>query len=181
MNHRKILMLCLGVAVSVRTVSAQTIPRQRQLCESVHSLLQASYHDFSSMKRQVVRHRDGATEWIPSVNIEGSKDCEGQSDPQISSTVSCTMGESQSADEAMTAYRIMVTAMRSCLDSEFVFAEQQCGKASSRSTPIKEATFEIKGKADGPDGPAVRVSLTQFHRTHSGYELTVWVDAKDKE
>jgi hypothetical protein len=71
--------------------------------------------------------------------------------------------------------------MRPCLDSSFVFSEKEGGKSSKHSTPIKEATFEVKGKGDSPDGPAVRISMAQFHRTHSGYELVVWIDGKDKE
>jgi hypothetical protein len=96
--------------------------------------------------------------------------------------VSCTMMESQSADDVATAYRDVVSAIRSCLDATFVFSEEHGGKPSRLSTPIKETTFEVKGEGDSPNGPAVRIKMSQFHRTRtSGYELTLWVDAKDKE
>jgi hypothetical protein len=135
----------------------------------------------NSIRRNVERHSDGASDWVPSIRL-GSHDCEGQSDPKISSSVSCSMIESSSADEAAVVYREMVGQIRSCLDGRFVFTETQGGKSTRRSTPIREASFEVKGKGDSPDGPAVRISLANFHHTtRSGFEVTLWVDAKDKE
>jgi hypothetical protein len=180
-NYRSVVF-CLVVALSASIARAQRGQNSEQMCRSVRSLLQASSSDFNPIKRNITRHSDGATDWEPSISIGGSKDCEGQSDPELSSSMSCTMVESQSADDVATAYRDTVSAIRSCLDSNYVYSEKQGGKPSRRSTPIKEATFEVKGKGGSPDGPAVRISMSQFHRTsRSGYELTIWVDAKDKE
>ena len=181
MSHRSVVF-CLLVTLSWSIATAQRAQSGEQMCRSVRSLLQASSSDFNPVKRNITRHSDGATDWEPSISIAGAKDCEGQSDPEFASTMSCTMLESQSADDVARAYRDLVSAIRSCLDTNFVYSEKQGGKPSRRSTPMKEATFEVKGRGDSPDGPAVRVSMSQFHRTsRSGYELTIWVDAKDKE
>jgi hypothetical protein len=92
------------------------------------------------------------------------------------------MADTASAEEAATVYRAIVGQIRSCLDQRFVLEEKEGGKPTRRSTPIKEASFEVKSTDEGPDGPAVRISLEQFHRsTRTGYEVTLWVDAKDKE
>jgi hypothetical protein len=180
--YRYVSSLFLLLLLSITEVTAQNRPVGQPLCQSITSLLQASSDDFNPVKRSVTRHRDGSTDWEPSIKVAGAQECSGQSDPDMSSSVSCTMAESQSVEEVTTAYRNMVTDIRSCLDRSFVYEEKQGGKASRMSTPVKEATFEVKGKGGSPDGPAVRVSLTQFHRaTRSGYELTVWVDGKDKE
>jgi hypothetical protein len=161
---------------------AQRGPGDGQLCESVRVLLQASSNDFNSVKRNVTRHSDGATDWVPSVNVAGTQDCEGQSDASISSSISCTVADSDSSDEVAAIYRKKVQEIRSCLDSSFVYSEQQGGKSTRRATPVREATFEIKGKGDDPDGPAVRLTLEQIHTARrSGYELTIWIDARQKE
>jgi hypothetical protein len=162
--------------------TAQSPSLDQQLCKSVRALLQASYSDFNSIKENVTRHRDGDSDWVPNIKVPGSQDCDGQSDPSIASSVSCTLAETVSEEQAAAVYRAMVSQMRSCLDQRFVFKESQRGKPTRRSTPIKEASFEVKGTDDGPDGPAVRISLQQFHRTtRAGYDVTLWVDAKDKE
>jgi hypothetical protein len=181
MAHRNLMLLCLLQLASASWGSAQG-PSDAQLCQSIRLLLQASYSDFNQVKRNITRHSDGTTDWVPSITVAGSQDCEGQSDPQMASSVSCTMIESQSAEEVATAYQNIVRGIRSCLDSSFIYAEKQGGKSTRLSTPIKEASFEVKGKGDSPDGPAVRVSMEQFHRTtRSGYELTIWIDGIDKE
>jgi hypothetical protein len=72
--------------------------------------------------------------------------------------------------------------VRSCLDRSFIYAETRGGKTTKLSTPIKEASFEVKAKDDGPDGPAVRIEFDQFHGKYkTEYELTIWVDAKGKD
>jgi len=176
MRFRNVVLACLALMLAASECAAQ------QLCQSVRALLQSSYSDFNSIKRNVERHSDGTSEWVPSIGVAGGQDCEGQSYPDMSSNVDCTMANSQSAEEMTALYDGLVKEIRSCLDSSFVFSEEQGGKAGRLSTPIREASFEVKGKGENPDGPRVRVSLIQLHSTrHSGYEVTVWIDGIDKE
>jgi hypothetical protein len=180
MVRRSVLYLCLILLVSCAELAAQRSSGGGQMCQSVRSLLEESNSDFNSIKRNVTHHSDGATDWVPSIVVAGSQDCEGQSDPEIASSVSCTMAESPG--DLAGAYQDMVSDIRSCLSRDFVYSERQGGKSTHRSTPIKEATFEIKGKGSAPDGPAVRITLAQIHTSRrSGYELTIWVDARDRE
>jgi hypothetical protein len=180
MFRRNVFYLCLILVISCAELTAQRSSDGGPMCQSVRSLLQASNSDFNSIKRNVTHHSDGATDWVLSIVVAGSQECEGQSYPDIASSVSCTMAESPG--DLTGAYQDMVSDIRSCLSRDFVYSEQQGGKSTHRSTPIKEATFEIKGKDSAPDGPAVRVSLAQIHTARrSGYEVTIWVDARDRE
>jgi hypothetical protein len=182
MAIRNPLSTSLFLALCSSFLPAQTTLTSEAFCQSVHRLIQASYTDFNGIKRNIVRHSDGATDWVPSVTIAGTSDCQGQSDPEISSTISCTGATSQFQDELEPVYQNAVRQLRSCLDQNFVYSETHGGKATRLSTPIKEATFEVKAKDDGPDGPAVRIVFDQFHGTHTTeYEIEIWVDAKGKE
>jgi hypothetical protein len=180
--YRKLVSLPILLVFCSGHLIAQSRPNGEAFCESVLALLQASYNDFNAIKRNVTRHKDGSTDWVPSIMVAGTTDCEGQSDPEVSSSVSCTGAVSQSQDELEPIYQNAVKQLRSCLDQKFVYQETRGGKATRLSTPIKEATFEVKSKNDGPDGPAVRITLEQYHSTRrTEYEITIWVDAKEKE
>jgi hypothetical protein len=182
MVHRNFVSLSLLLVCWAGLSITQSQPRGEAFCESVHALLQASYSDFNGIKRNVARHNDGSTDWVPSITVAGTADCEGQSDPEIPSSVSCTGAVSQSQDELEPIYQNAVKQLRTCLDRSFVYEETHGGKETRLSTPIKEATFEIKAKDEGPDGPAVRITFDQYHSTHrTEYEITIWVDAKGKE
>jgi hypothetical protein len=162
------------------SVAGQNPPTSEAFCQSVHDLLRASYSDFNGIKRNVIRHADGSTDWDPRITVAGTSDCEGQSD-EFASSVSCTGATSQFQDELEPIYQNAVRQLRSCLDQSFIYTETHGGKETRLSTPIKEAAFEVKAKDDGPDGPAVRIELDQFHGTHrTEYEITIWVDAKGK-
>lgn len=171
-----LLMSCADISI------AQNRSGSEVFCESVHALLRASYDDFDGIKRNVTRHSDGSTDWVPSITVAGTSDCEGLSDPEATSTVSCTGAIAQSQDELEPIYENAVEQLRACLDRSFVFEETHGGKATRLSTPIKEASFEVKGKDEEPDGPTVRIDLDQWHSTRrTDYEITIWVDAKEKE
>jgi hypothetical protein len=160
----------------------QNGPSARDFCASVRAFLQASYSDFKGIKSNIVRHADGSTEWVPSITVAGTSDCAGQSDPEIASSVYCTGATSQTIDELEPIYQNAVGQLRSCLDQNFVFAESRGGKVTRLTTPIKEASFEVKSKDEGSDGPGVRVELDQYHSTRrTEYELTIWIDAKGKD
>jgi hypothetical protein len=182
MDHRKFASLSLLILFCAGRSTAQGPPSSEAFCESIRSLLRASHSDFNAIKRNVTRHKDGSTDWVPSIIVAGTSNCEGQSDPEVPSTVSCTGAVSQSQESLEPVYQNAVSQLRACLDHSFVYEETRGGKETKLSTPIKEATFEVKAKDDGPDGPAVRVTFDQFHGTHrTEYELTVWVDARGKE
>jgi hypothetical protein len=152
-----------------------------QVCDTVRQLVKESISEFGGIKRNVQR-REGGSDWTPSISVPGALDCDGQTDRDVGSSVSCTMADYPTAAQASGVYGTLVGQMKACLDSRFVFSERQGGKASRRTTPISEATFEIKGRNDGPDGPSVRVNIQEFHRsTRSGYEVLLWVDGVEKE
>lgn len=153
-----------------------------KFCESIRFLLKASENEFASIKRNLTRHSDGTEEWKPSIMVAGSQGCDGQSDREISPSISCDMATAQSADALEAQYQKILTELPSCLDKTFVFSEKHGGKSTRLGTPIKEATFERKAQGSASDGPAVRVSLSQYHSSRtSHYELTVWIDGKDPE
>lgn len=181
--HRKLLSLASLPFLCTAGGRPQSQPSAQEFCQSIKALLQASDTDFNGIKRNIVRHQDGSTDWVPSITVAGTSDCEGQSDPIVSSSVSCTGAKSQSIDELEPIYQNAVRQLRSCLDSHFVFEESHGGKETRLSTPIKEAAFEVKSKDDGgPDGPAVRITLHQYHSARrTEYELEIWIDAKEKD
>jgi hypothetical protein len=182
MVNRNRFYLSVSLLSCVCFSLAQSRPSSEAFCETVRTLVQASYSDFNGIKRNVTRHSDGATDWVPSITIAGTSDCEGQSDPLMSSSISCTGATSQSLDELEPTYQNAVKQLRACLSSSFIYSETQGGKPTRLTTPIKEASFEVKAKNDGPDGPAVRITLDQFHGKHvTEYEITIWIDAKGKE
>jgi hypothetical protein len=181
-GYRTLGYLSLFAAFLMGPSTAQNPPSAQAFCESIQALLQASHSDFRGIRRNVVRHSDGASEWVPSISVAGASDCTGQSDPTIASSIYCTGATSQSLDDLEPIYQNAVRQLRSCLDLSFVFEETRGGKATRLSTPIKEASFEVKAKDDGPDGPRVRITLSQWHSSRrSEYELDIWIDAKDKE
>jgi hypothetical protein len=55
--NRSVVLACLPLVLAASECAAQ------QLCQSVRALVQASYSDFNSIKRSVVRHGDGTSEW----------------------------------------------------------------------------------------------------------------------
>lgn len=180
--YRNLVSLSVALVFCASLLIAQSRPSSEAFCESVHALLQASHNDFNGIKRNITRHKDGSTDWVPSITVAGTTECAGQSDPEVPSSVSCTGAVSQSQDELEPIYQNAVKQLRTCLDRSFVFSETNGGKVTRLSTPIKEATFEVKGKDLDPDGPAVRIEFSQFHGTHrTEYEITIWVDAKGKE
>lgn len=182
MVYKNVVCLCGLLLLCTSGASAQSPSSNPQFCQSIRSLLQASYSDFNAIKRNVTRHSDGSTDWLSSIVVAGSTDCEGQSDPDIASSISCTIAESQSQEQLTAAYQEVVSGVRSCLDRTFVLNEEQGGKPTRLSTPITEASFEKKATGTGPDGPTIRVSLGQWHSAkRSAYELVIWIDARDKE
>lgn len=178
--QRDLFFLILLLAVCEARATPQSQPSAADFCQSVRALVQASYSDFGGIKRNVTRNPDGSTDWVPSIAVAGASDCEGQSDPTISSSVSCTGAKTQSLGELEPIYQSAVHQVRSCLDPSFVFQESQGGKSSRLRTPIKEASFEVKSK-DGPDGPGVRITLFQWHGRSTDYEIEIWIDAKGKD
>jgi hypothetical protein len=177
---------CLGSSSHNSSGSTERVPSMPRgklaFRESIIFLLKASENDFTSIKRNVIRHSDGAEEWKPSIIVAGSRGCDGQSDRDISPSISCDMAQAQSAEALEEQYQALLTELKSCLDKTFVFSEKHGGKSTKLTTPIKEATFERKGKELAPDGPAVRIELSQYHGSRrSEYELTVWIDGKERE
>jgi len=150
-------------------------------CKSVHRLLAASEDDFRGIK---VPSEVGQDFWKSKIGIAGFGECEGQddSDPTISPSVSCTLQQSQSLSEVREMFQMIKSLLRSCLDRSFELSERNGGKAFKSFTSVQEARFEKKSQGESTDGPSVRLSLLELHsRRHSGYELSLWVDAKERE
>jgi hypothetical protein len=182
MLYQNLVISTVCLVLWLFPTTPQNRPSGQAFCESVRALLQASYSNFNGIKRNVVRHSDGATDWVPSIIVAGTSECEGQSDPIASSSVSCTGAVSQSLDDLEPIYQSAVRQLRSCLDQSFVFSESQGGKATRLATPIKESSFEVKSKDEGPDGPGVRIVLQQWHSSRrTDYEIEIWIDAKGKD
>lgn len=174
---------CLVLLLFLWTVLAkcQGQPSAGEFCESVRALVGASYSDFRGIKRNVTRDEFGSN-WVPSIPVAGTSECEGQTLSGVPSSVSCTGATSQTLDELEPIYQNAVRQLRSCLDQSFVFEESHGGKNSKLSTDIKEASFEVKSKDEGSDGPAVRLTLSQWHSSRkTEYELEIWIDAKGND
>lgn len=181
MLYRNLFISTGWLVVCLFSSTPQNRPTGQEFCESVRALLLASNDNFRGIRRNVVKHGDGASEWVPTIIVAGTSNCSGQSDPLAGSSVSCTGAASQSLDDLEPVYQNAVRQLRSCLDQSFVFSETQGGKATRLATPIKEATFEIKSKDEGPDGPGVRIVLQQWHSARrTQYEIEIWIDAKGK-
>jgi hypothetical protein len=67
--YRNLICLSLSLVFCGGRLTAQSRPSGDSFCESVLALLKASHSDFNGIKRNVTRHRDGTTDWVPSITV----------------------------------------------------------------------------------------------------------------
>lgn len=174
-------VLLLGLVLSPAQGFAQG-----GVCNAVKRLLEESRNDFRYIRTNRMDLGGGSGEsWDSTVKIPGAMKCDGFSgDPESAAFVSCTMRRASSAQSLESDYRRYVSELKSCLTG-FDERERIDGTALRVFTIVKTHYFEKSGHGEGPDGPSVKIQITEHHPRRPGrfrgFELDIDVSGMDPD